>query len=168
MYFDNFTLGAIAIFVIVLLVFFGLHKAQQSETREQLEALERRLHDLHSVQPAASREAREMCAAIHHLHPGAVVGEHFQIADDGNGPYISAWYMDAPQPSPRELADIVEGHREEWSVRGYREARLAEYPSIGDQLDALYKARHGDDSDLRTIDARIAEIKADHPNIDRC
>lgn len=168
MYFDNFTIGAMVIFVVVLLVFFGLHKAQQTETRDQLEALERRLHDLHAVAKPHSREAREMCAAIHHLHPAAIVGEHFQISDDGQGPYISAWYMDAPQPTPRELADIVEGHREAWTLHGYRDARLAEYPSIGDQLDALYKARHGDDSELQAIDARIAEVKARHPNIDHC
>ncbi|MCP5146427.1 MAG: hypothetical protein H6978_16580 [Gammaproteobacteria bacterium] len=168
MYFDNFTIGAIVIFVVVLLVFFGLHRSQQNETREQLDALERRLHDLHAGPPLHSRAAREMCAAIHHLHPNAIAGEHFQIVDDGQGPYISAWYMDEPQPSPRELADIVEGHREEWSDHGYREARLAEYPSIGDQLDALYKARHGDNSDLQAIDAQISEIKSRHPNIDRC
>jgi hypothetical protein len=44
-----------------------------------------------------------------------------------------------------------------------QEKRRLEYPSIGDQLDALYKARHGDPSELQAIDAKIAGVKTKHP-----
>jgi hypothetical protein len=52
--------------------------------------------------------------------------------------------------------------------QAYREARLAEYPSLGDQLDALYKARQGDPSELAELDARIREVKARHPKPGQC
>jgi hypothetical protein len=45
----------------------------------------------------------------------------------------------------------------------YREQRRPEYPSIGDQLDALYKARNGDTSDLEAIDSVISDIKSKYP-----
>lgn len=168
MYFDNFTIGALVIFVVVLLVFFYLHESNKKEVREQIADMERRLHDLYTEPSVHSREAREMCAAIHHLYPDAVAGEHFALADDGEGPYIKVWMMENPQPSSTELREIVEQHSHEWTATGYQEARLAEYPSVGDQLDALYKARHGDESELQVIDEQIKTVKAQHPNIDAC
>jgi hypothetical protein len=46
---------------------------------------------------------------------------------------------------------------------GYTLLRKSEYPSIGEQLDALYKARNGDTSELETIDELITEIKEKYP-----
>ena len=46
---------------------------------------------------------------------------------------------------------------------GYAMLRKSEYPSIGDQLDALFKARNGDTSDLDAIDDLITEIKEKYP-----
>lgn len=46
----------------------------------------------------------------------------------------------------------------------YKEDRQKAYPSIGDQLDALYKKLHLNDStDWDTIAAQIAQVKTDHP-----
>lgn len=42
-------------------------------------------------------------------------------------------------------------------------ARRGAYPSIGDQLDALFKARAGDPTALAAVDAAIAAVKAAHP-----
>ena len=126
------------------------------------------MNDLHAEPSVHSRAAREMCAAIHHLYPEAVAGEHFSLADDGEGPYIKVWMMEQPEPSSSELLQIVERHSDEWTSSSYREVRVAEYPSVGDQLDALYKARHGDDSELQAIDEKIKIVKAQHPNIDAC
>jgi hypothetical protein len=42
--------------------------------------------------------------------------------------------------------------------------RRAAYPAIGDQLDAIYKARQGDTSMLVGIDQVIANVKAQYPN----
>lgn len=46
----------------------------------------------------------------------------------------------------------------------YKEDRRAAYPSIGDQLDALYKKLElNDDTDWNDIAAQIANVKATYP-----
>lgn len=45
----------------------------------------------------------------------------------------------------------------------YIEMRQKVYPSIGDQLDALYWARKGDTTELDALDAQIQQIKIDYP-----
>ncbi len=168
MYFDNFTLGAIAVFIAVLILFYVLNSRQQTETRRELDELNERMYKMRNEPSIHSKEAREMCAAIHHLYPDAVAGEHFQLADDGHGPYINAWMLSDEPPTATQLAKIYAEHMEEWQTPGFREARLAEYPSIGDQLDAMYKARRGDSAALEELDQMIGRIKAKYPNISKC
>jgi len=45
----------------------------------------------------------------------------------------------------------------------YKAIRAQSYPSLGDQLDALYWARNGDTSHLDAIDEKINEVKASYP-----
>ena len=45
----------------------------------------------------------------------------------------------------------------------YRVARRAHYPEIGKQLDALYWAREGDDTQSKSIDAQIKLVKETIP-----
>jgi hypothetical protein len=42
--------------------------------------------------------------------------------------------------------------------------RRAAYPAIGDQLDAIYKARQGDTTMQAEIDQAITNVKAQYPN----
>ncbi len=74
--------------------------------------------------------------AIMYLYPQARPIEDFQVSEDEKGQIISLWNIDEPQPSEEELQSAWE------SVQAleYRVLRRAEYPSIGDQLDALFKA----------------------------
>ena len=46
---------------------------------------------------------------------------------------------------------------------GYVFLRKSEYPSLEDQLDALYKARRGDDSELKKLDRKITRVKNKYP-----
>ena len=48
-------------------------------------------------------------------------------------------------------------------LMGYADLRASSYPSIGDQFDALYWARNGDDTKQTEIDTKIAEVKAEYP-----
>ena len=41
--------------------------------------------------------------------------------------------------------------------------RILEYPSIGEQLAALYDARQGNDKPIKEIDARIKAVKEKYP-----
>jgi len=45
----------------------------------------------------------------------------------------------------------------------YKAIRAQSYPSLGDQLDALYWARNGDTSHLNAIDEKINEVKVSYP-----
>ena len=45
----------------------------------------------------------------------------------------------------------------------YKELRQNNYPTLGDQFDALYWSRNGDTSKLTEIDAKIAQVKTDYP-----
>jgi hypothetical protein len=52
----------------------------------------------------------------------------------------------------------------EWALAECREARAREYPSVGDQLDARFKAEFlGDNSQLHAIHLAIAAVKAKYP-----
>jgi len=43
-----------------------------------------------------------------------------------------------------------------------------EYPDVGDQLDAAYKARRGDNAEQAAMDALITDIKMKYPKPDSC
>ena len=117
---------------------------------------------------AVSRAHREFCGAIHRLYPNARVGLDFLVKKEGKGFAIAEWLLPTPVPTAEELDQAMADYRQEQRTEAYREAREAEYPSIGDQLDALYKERQGDPSELAAIDARIAEVKARHPKPGQC
>lgn len=51
----------------------------------------------------------------------------------------------------------------DYLLEACRLKRASEYPSVGDQLDAAYKARHGDSSDQEVIDLAIATVKSNNP-----
>lgn len=115
-----------------------------------------------------SRAHREFCGAIHRLYPNARVGLDFLVKKEGKGFAIAEWLLPTAVPTAEELDRAMAEYRQEQRTEAYREAREAEYPSIGDQLDALYKERQGDPSELAAIDARIAEVKARHPKPGQC
>ena len=45
----------------------------------------------------------------------------------------------------------------------YATIRPFHYPSLGDQLDALYWSRKGDNTSLDAIDTKITSVKAEYP-----
>ena len=50
----------------------------------------------------------------------------------------------------------------------YAAMRRSEYPSIGEQLDAAYQARQGNDAKQIEIDRRIREVKEKYPKTEEC
>jgi len=53
--------------------------------------------------------------------------------------------------------------KEKNRVFTYSEIREERYPSLGDQLDALYWARQGDNTVLQQIDQEIENVKSQYP-----
>lgn len=84
-----------------------------------------------------------LATVIQLKYPNADFISKVNIRDDSNGegPYISQW-DESLGPKPTQ-ADI-----DQWAIelvpvkqaQDARQSRRNEYPSIGDQLDALYKA----------------------------
>jgi hypothetical protein len=114
----------------------------------------------------ADERARELCMAIHQLHPMMHAGVDFMIKRDGtdNAPYIAEWNASTPKPSREQLDTAFS----KVAGKNYVDLRKAEYPSVGDQLDAAYKARHGDNSEQIRQDTRIADIKMKYPKSGTC
>lgn len=114
---------------------------------------------------------RSLCRAIHTLQPTVHAGIDYIISETGPGqkPHIVRWLnATIPQPKPEELEQAMESISGIDPVKDHAAQRLREYPSIGDQLDAAYKARHGDDSDQMRLDERISKIKLKYPKSDEC
>ena len=62
-------------------------------------------------------------------------------------------------------SEVITGEDEQLSddpektLLDWKQLRQQVYPTRGDQLDALYKARKGDPSELQEIDVAIEEVK---------
>ena len=73
--------------------------------------------------------------ALFSLRPGA------QWAVNGNTYEGIQWLTpDIPKPSEDEIAQEIERLKAEYERTEYQRQRAPEYPSIGDQLDALFHA----------------------------
>lgn len=62
------------------------------------------------------------------------------------------WMDEKPKPSKQEVDDALEQY-------AYAEKRKAEYPSLADQLDAIWKGG----SDMEAMRQTIAGIKVKYP-----
>ncbi len=160
---DTFTLIVFVAMFIIMGGWIYVIAQNAHNTRKQVEQIAQQHTLIHS-----DNRARDICRAIHQLHPLLHAGVDFVIKRDGPGqtPYIAEWNASDPQPTMEELEAILPTIPP--PENDYAELRRGEYPSIGDQLDAAYKARHGDSREQFQIDATIAEVKARYPKTDFC
>ena len=158
---DPILLFALAFFVLMAIGFAYFVSQNARSTRQQI----RRIAEQHTLVHADDR-ARKLCIAVHQLHPMLHAGVDFVIKRGGsdNTPYIAEWYDSSPKPSEEQLRAAFS----RIAGKDYVELRKAEYPSVGDQLDAAYKARHGEHAEQDHIDTRIAEIKIKYPKSGAC
>ena len=114
-------------------------------------------------------QARALCRAIHLLQPGVHAGVDF-IIEEGpdNQPYLAEWHAAQPRPTPEQIEAALRKVSGAAAAGGYSALRKAEYPSVEDQLEAAYKARHGDESMQAELDARITEVRQKYPKTDEC
>ena len=61
-------------------------------------------------------------------------------ADSAAVVFISEWNSDQPQPTQAEIETAHAEWQAEYDAQEYARNRQAEYPPIGDQLDALFHA----------------------------
>jgi signal transduction histidine kinase len=114
--------------------------------------------------------ARTLCRAIHILNPNVTAGVDYVIRHDSPGqePYIAEWLANAPRPSDDKiksaLLEITDVHHE----LKYAAMRRKEYPSVGEQLDAAYQARQGDNTRQLDVDEKIRHVREKYPKTDEC
>jgi hypothetical protein len=114
--------------------------------------------------------ARELCRAVHLLQPDAHAGVDYVIRHDkaSEEPYLAEWHGVVPQPSREELRNALAKVNHDKLGKNYASLRRAEYPSVGNQLDAAYKARQGNDAEQIEIDTLIHKVKEKYPKSDEC
>jgi hypothetical protein len=165
---DFFTFSAIGVVLFVILALaWGSARARKAD-RAHIDELSGRLDRVSRSSLIPSEAARELCLSIRCLYPAMQMGVDFRVADDGEGAYIEEWNNAADKPGQEQLDRAMAECRKNKDVSRYREERAFAYPSVGDQLDAMYKARMGDSAELEAIDQRIAEIKEQYPRGDSC
>ncbi len=115
------------------------------------------------------KKAKILCRAIHFLHPSLHAGNDYVISNKGTDhkPVITEWNTHIPQPTQEELDQTIAKLSGIDPERDHARLRKAEYPTVGDQLDAAYKARHGDPSEQARLDERIGQIKEKYPKSDQ-
>ena len=114
--------------------------------------------------------ARELCRAVHLLQPNAHAGVDYVIRHDnpGDEPYLDKWHASERQPTREELRHALEKIIHDHTDKNYASMRSSEYPSVGDQLDAAYKARQGNDEEQNAIDGMISKVKEKYPKSLEC
>ena len=158
---DKVLLLSVALFVILIVVFRFLVSQNTRATQEKIRQLSQQQTLIH-----ADEHARELCIAVHQLYPKMHAGIDYLIKRDAPGamPYIADWNAVEPKPTQEQL----EAAFTRVAGKTYIDLRRAEYPGVGDQLDAAYKARHGDPSQQEAQDALITEIKMKYPKPGTC
>lgn len=96
-----------------------------------------------------------MDKALHNLRPFAV------WTINGEHEYSNLVWLDTDQTKPTEEEVVAEVARlqAEYEAQEYQRQRAAEYPPIGDQLDALWK---GGDAAAEML-ATVMAVKAKYP-----
>lgn len=109
--------------------------------------------------------------AILHKYPQADPIDDFRVRDDGTGtPVIEFWNVKdgageiVPKPTDAEVEAWWQEYAEWRQATAYREERAKEYPSLGDQLDAIWKSWEPPaGSEAAVLKERIKAVKAKYP-----
>jgi hypothetical protein len=112
---------------------------------------------------------RNPCREIHNLHPSLHAGIDYVVHSGGPGqkPSIANWmHSSIPQPTDEPLEHSMMEISGVDPAKDHAAQRLREYPSVDNQLDAAYKARHGDTDDQVRLDAQILAIEQKYPKSD--
>jgi hypothetical protein len=160
--------GTLAIFGFILLVVCVWIFFLWQNTRRMHEQLKQVAEQQSLLRHDDS--ARDLCRAVHLLQPNAHAGVDYVIRHDNSGeePYLAEWHAIGPQPTRDQLHNALEKIIHDNIGKNYSSMRRSEYPSVGDQLDAAYKARQGNDAEQIAIDELISKVKDKYPKSVDC
>lgn len=101
--------------------------------------------------------------AIKELYPN-ITRDDLELRDDGQGTYIYRWsYSEGAQP---DLTTLTSRAIELSSITQVKRVREAQYPPIGDQLDAILKylqLQQNLPADINNIVLKWQVVKAANP-----
>lgn len=111
-----------------------------------------------------------LCRAIRILNPNIKAGVDYVIRQDTleQEPYIAEWMADTPRPTEEEINSAILEVSNVNHEDKYAAMRRADYPSVEDQLDALYQARQGSNAKQLEVDEKIRLVKEQYPKGGEC
>ena len=160
--------GVINIIIVVLISVCVMIYILWKNSREMGEAIKLTAQQRNLVRH--DERVLKLCRAIRILNPNVTAGIDYVIRQDTpeQEPYIAEWMADTPRPTEEAinsaLLKVSDVHHED----KYAAMRRADYPSVGDQLDALYQARQGSNAKQLEIDEKIRLVKERYPKGDEC
>jgi hypothetical protein len=162
--FENPTMNYILIMLVLVFIWVFALRMNNRSTQQLIHQVARQQSLIRQ-----SEDVRLLCRAIHHLYPSIHAGTDYIVSKDGpdQKAHIEEWlHTNLPQPTQEQLDEALREISSVDPVRDHAAQRRAEYPSVGDQLDAAWKARQGDHSEQQRLDAQIARIKEKYPKSD--
>jgi hypothetical protein len=158
---DRTLIGALIVLIMGLILFVYFTWSNTRGARKHTDNIFQQQHLVRT-----SPDAHRLSQAVHLLRPSVHLGFDYVIRqDNGKLPYISEWDTGGSMPTPAELDDALKKVAA-IDCTGYAAMRRSEYPSIEEQLDAAFKARHGDTAEQETLDNRIQQTKEKYPKSD--
>lgn len=114
--------------------------------------------------------ARALCRAIHLINPHVTAGVDYIISQEPEGvePSLVEWKNAAPQPTTEQIKSALQELSNTYHEEEFASMRRAEYPSVGEQLEAMYEARQGNNDRLLKVDEKIRLVKEKYPKQDEC
>jgi hypothetical protein len=165
MFLDKGVTDIVFLVLIVACIFIYILWKNSRKTKDTIVQVAQQ-HDL----VRHDKRARTLCRAIHMLNPNVTAGVDYVIRHDTpeQEPYIAEWKTSTSRPTEEEinsaLLEISDVHHED----KYASMRRAEYPSVGEQLDAAYQARQGNNARQLEIDEKILHVKEKYPKMEEC
>ena len=158
---DRTLIGALVVLLFGLIVFVFITWSNTRGARKHTENIFQQQHLVRT-----SPDVHRLSQAVHLVRPSVHLGFDYVIKQDGGKlPRISEWNTGGSMPTQTELDDALKKVAA-IDCTGYAAMRRAEYPGIEEQLDAAFKARHGNPAEQEQLDNRIQQIKEKYPKSD--
>lgn len=154
-------------FVVLIAVCFWLYILWRNSRKLHNDI--RRVAQQHSLIRNDDR-VRTLCRAIHLVNPHVTAGVDYIIRHDNPDvePTIEEWNVDAPRPTAEQISSALRELSNTYHEEEYAAMRRAEYPTVGDQLEAMYEARQGNNAKLDAVDEKIRLVRDKYPREEEC
>jgi hypothetical protein len=156
----------IAIFVLIVVCVWIIFLWRNSrKLKDDIKMIARQHHLIRH-----DDRVRTLCRAIHLINPNVSAGTDYVIRHDSpdQDPVIVEWNAEAPRPTDEQIRSALAEVRDAYHEQEFADMRRAEYPSVGEQLEAAYEARQGNNAMQLEVDKKIRLVREKYPKTDVC